>query len=181
MRSRIFKFIPLLLLVSSVSLQAQANVVGQNDSGSARGFVREFYNWYVPKALQDNTTPAFELALKQRSSVLSPQLVLALKEDGAAQDKAPGEIVGIDFDPFLNSQDPAKHYEVGAVTQKGESYWVEICGTWPGKSHKKPDVVAELAQKNGKWVFINFHYYGNKDLLAILKALRLSRQKSTKE
>jgi hypothetical protein len=59
-----------------------------------------------PKSLKDGTDTAWNLAIKTKSSVFSPQLALALKEDSAAQAKAEGEIVGLDFDPFLNSQDP---------------------------------------------------------------------------
>jgi hypothetical protein len=45
-----------------------------------------------------------EIVLKSKYA-FSPELASKLKEDLAAQEKSPGEIVGLDFDPFLNAQD----------------------------------------------------------------------------
>jgi hypothetical protein len=51
---------------------------------------------------------------------------------------------------------------------------------WSGKKHEKTDVVAVVVQKNGRWLFVNFDYPEGRDLLAVLKSLRESRQKPTK-
>jgi hypothetical protein len=59
--------------------------------------------------------------------------VKGLKEDLAASKKSPGEIVGLDFDPFLNAQDIAERYLVGKITPKGDHYWVEVFGVWGGR------------------------------------------------
>jgi len=152
----------------------------QQLSDSARNFAQEFYSWYVPIALNGSSVAASDIALKKRSSAFGPELRQALKEDSAAQAKSPGEIVGLDFDPILNSQDPEDRYEVGKVTRKGDSYWVEVYGVRSGKRIEPPAVLAELVRKNGHWTFVNFHYpgpYGN-DLLSILKLLREDRQKA---
>ena len=169
----------MLLLALPYSLQAQTKG-SQEVSESLRRFVQEFYNWYVPRALSDNAGPAWELALKHKRSVFGSQLAKALREDSAAQAKSPGEIVGLDFDPFLNSQDPAERYEVERITQECASYWADIYGVWSGKKREKPDVVAELLQKNGRWFFVNFHYPEDRDLLTVLRLLRESRQKASK-
>jgi hypothetical protein len=169
----------LLLLALPYSFQAQAKG-GQEVSESLRGFVQEFYNWYVPRTLRDKPNSSWDLALKQKRSLFSPQLVRAIREDSAAQIKSPREIVGLDFDPFLNSQDPSERYEVGNITPRGESYWVDIYGLWPGKKRERPDVMAELLHRNGRWLFVNFHYPGDKDLLSVLKSLAENRKKVCK-
>jgi hypothetical protein len=164
-----------LLLVLPYSLQAQAQ--GSKEvPQSLRGFVQGFYDWYVPKALSDDSNPAWNVALKTRGRCFSSELALKLREDSAAQAKAEGEIVGLDFDPFLGSQDPGKHYEVSKIAQKDESYWVDIHSVSSGKRQEKPSVIAEVVQKNGQWLFVNFHYPDGRDLLGILKSLRESRE-----
>src|SRR5437588_560107 len=80
---------------------------------SCRRFVQSFYDWYVTEALKDNGGPASDFALRHRGSVFDPELLQQLKEDSEAQAKAKGEIVGLDFDPFLNSQDPGEQYVAG--------------------------------------------------------------------
>ncbi|MGA2502201.1 MAG: hypothetical protein ABSH20_31040 [Tepidisphaeraceae bacterium] len=146
---------------------------------SARDFAQKFYSWYVPIALNEHAGPAWDFVLKQRSSSFSPELLRALREDSAAQAKSPGEIVGLDFDPFLDSQDPEDRYEVGKVTRKGDSYWVEVFGVRSGKRMEPAAVLAELVRKNGHWTFVNFHYPdpNGSDLLSTLKLLREDRQK----
>ena len=90
-----------------------------------------------------------------------------------AQARAEGEIDGLDWDPFLNSQDPCNQYEVRKVTKKGLNYLVEILGTGGCEEHTKPDIVAELTQQNGTWVFVNFRDSAGPgdDLLSALKRL----------
>ncbi len=168
-----------LLLALPCSLNAQ-EMTRQQLSNSARDFTQEFYSWYVRTAQSEHAAPAWDFVLKHRSSSFSPELRLALKEDSAAQDKSPGELVGLDFDPFLASQDPEDHYEVGKVTRKGDSYWVEVYGVRSGKRMEPAAVLAELVRKNGHWLFVNFHYPGpnGSDLLSLLKRLREERRKS---
>jgi hypothetical protein len=161
----------LLLLALPGALCAQT-------AGAPRDFVQGFYNWYIPVALKDNATPAWNLALKSKSSAFSPQLLNALREDSAAQAKAVGDIVGIDFDPFLGSQDPSNRYDVGKIIQNGDAYRVEIYGARSGKKRATPDVIADVLQKDGRWMFVNFHYPDGSDLTSVLKTLRDERQKS---
>jgi len=144
---------------------------------SCRDFVQGFYDWYVPKTLKDNPGNTSDLALKYKSHAFSPELLRQLKEDSAAQAKVPGEIVGLDSDPYLNSQDPGERYVAGKITTKGDRCWVEVYGIWSGKKSEKPNVVPELMLKDVHWVFVNFHYPEFGDLLSILKNLREGRRK----
>jgi len=135
---------------------------------SPREFVEEFYRWYVPRAPNDNS---IEMALKFKGASFSRELVRRLKEDSAAQASC-AELVGLDFDPFLNGQDPAEHYEVGKVRQKVQSYRADIHRLWSGKRIEKPDVSAEFTQYKGHWIFVNFFYPEGGDLLTILRSPR---------
>jgi len=90
------------------------------------------------------------------------------------------EIVGLDFDPFLGSQDPADHYEVRQATVKNGTCSV---GIWRSSSRDtaakidEPEAVAELKQENGRWRFVNFKYPPEgQDLLHLLADLRKERR-----
>jgi hypothetical protein len=136
--------------------------------------VRAFYTWYVPKH-------GVEDVLKYRRSALSPELYRALKEDLAASAKNSDEVVGLDFDPFLNAQDVAERYVIGKVTANADTFLIEIYGIWSGKKNEKPEVVAEVARKAGQCFFVNFHYGKtelpeNENLLSVLKGLKKERQ-----
>lgn len=139
--------------------------------------VQEFYSWYVPIALKDQKQPAFVIALKKKGGLFSPELAQALEVYAAAQAKVEGEIVGLDWHPFLNSQDPASQYEAGKVTTKGDRSLVEVHGLSSGKKNSKADVIVELTLSGGKWLFSNFRSPDGNDLVSALKALRDSRSK----
>ena len=175
---RIFSVMACLLLLVAVPFGPQTGVQGNKRTAeSAKDFVQGFYSWYVPEALKTG----WGVALKYKGSAFSPALFRALKEDSDAQEKANGELVGLDFDPFLNAQDPCDRYEVGTATAQSARYRVDVYGVCSGKRHKKPDVVAEVAHRDGSWVFINFVYPAiHSDLLSTLRILRDERRKSSR-
>jgi hypothetical protein len=128
---------------------------------------------------------ALRVTLRQKRSSFSPELVKGLKEDLKASEKSTAEIVGLDFDPFLNTQDIAERYLVGKITPKGDHYWVEVFGVWNGQKNSNPDVVPELAFEKGQWIFTNFHYGKtdipvNENLLSVLQTLKKDRQETAK-
>jgi hypothetical protein len=182
-------FIVLILFCFGVgTLQAQTPTSSSKPPDCAP-FVQEFYNWYLAKvnaSMKSNSREsALEVALREKRSSFSPELVKGLKEDLAASKKSPEEIVGLDFDPFLNAQDIAERYLVGNVTAKGDHYWVEVFGVWNGQKNSNPDAVPELALENGHWIFTNFHYGKtdipvNENLVSILEVLKKDRQKAPK-
>lgn len=167
-----------LVIPCSLITQATAN---QNDIDSARLFVQGFYDWYVPLAKKENREPSSDIAIRTKGTLFSTELRLALREDAAAEAKANGYVVGLDFDPFLYSQDPSDRYDVGKISRKDDRYWVEVYGTRYGEKSAQPDVIAELVHKDSKWMFVNFHYpESSEDLMQILKSLRDSRMKRKK-
>ena len=143
---------------------------------SVLNFAQSFYIWYVPIVTKDNKGPAFEIAIKQKSGFFSPQLLKALQEDATAQAKAVGEIVGLDFDPFLNTQDPSGQFVLGPVLKKDDGYWVYFYSSKSTQKRGKPNVIAVVSQSEGHWFFSNFRFTSGGNLLNTLNALRIERQ-----
>lgn len=156
-----------VLFLLPCSLVSQATTAQK--ALSPREFVEGFYKWYISR---NPGNVSWDFALKYRSSAFSPQLLRLLKANSAAQ-AACEDIVGLDFDPILNTQDPDNRYEVGNIAQTGQNYKAEIYGVRSGKRDEKPYVIAEFTEDNGHWYFVNFHYLYDDgtiaDLLTILK------------
>jgi hypothetical protein len=105
-------------------------------------------------------------------------LIRRLNEDAQAAAKSPGEIVGLDFDPVLNSQDFAEKYVPGKVTRNGRRFLVEVFSVSAGKRSEIPAVTPELRHEGGRWVFTNFVYKVDgktDDLLSLLRQLKRAR------
>ncbi|MBS2005622.1 MAG: hypothetical protein JST01_01185 [Cyanobacteria bacterium SZAS TMP-1] len=171
--------------VAFIACSSWAQAKDSAVEASCRNFVQSFYAWYVPPA-KSGVERSSDDALKLKKGDFDAELRRALKEDSDAQAKVPGEIVGLDMDPFLNTNaEPYEHYTVGKVTANGANYWAEVFGTTKGKKTDKPVVTPELSYKDKHWQFVNFHYGKsefpqNESLLTVLKALKESRAKDAK-
>lgn len=180
---RLFGLIVLAIVFTfSIPLCTFAN---QTDEGrkDARNFVQNFYDWYCKTTPQGESEALPDRALSQRSGAFSSSILRKLKDDADASANVSDEIVGLDFDPYLNCQDCYEKYVSGKVTPKGSGYLVEMHGVRKGKKSEKPDVVPEVVKKGKKWIFINFHYPGaslkvNNNLVSVLDALKKSRNES---
>jgi len=167
MMRRVLFVLALYVLSSSAVLAA-----GSSPSQSAvSDFVQRFYDWYTPLALKSGDTPSWIVALDKHGAQFDARLSRALRKDAEAQSRVPDDIVGLDFDPFLSSQDPEDKYAVGDLTEKDGVYLVSVYGVRKGKRAAKPDVVAELKAAKGSFQFTNFRYGADGDLLVILKQL----------
>jgi len=164
--------LPFLLSLAVAALQAQE----AKREDSVRKFARDFYRWYAPIAAKSDKGTPFAIAIKQRPSSFSPELLQALHDDAEAQAKAVGEMVGLDFDPFLNSQDPPNHFVIGQINLKNDGYWVDIHTPKSEKVHAKTSVIAVVNQSGGHWVFTNFRFPNGGDLLETLQSLKHDRQ-----
>ncbi len=162
------------LVLALVVVPAMAQ--GPRLEDSALKFVQGFYHWYIPIAVKDNKGPAFEIAINQKPAYFSPQLLEALQEDAKAQAKAVGEIVGLDFDPFMNSQEPSNHFVLGEVLGKEDGYWVYLYNSKASQKNGKPNMIAVVNQSDGHWFFSNFRFPNGGDLLKTLNALKIERQ-----
>lgn len=171
-----FKLVPISIVLLATSVQAEPT----NAKDAVRKVVQSFYIWYAPIARQDHKGPAFLIALKQKPHLFSPELSQALFADARAQSIAKGEIVGINWDPFLNTQDPCSHYKIGEVKLNGGTFSVTIYASEPGDNALQAVVVAELMYSNSQWVFFNFRFNDGSDLLGILNSLEKDRRGSRK-
>jgi len=163
-----------IALASSVFASAQPSVE------SCRKFVESFYAWYVPRVQKTPDLPI--LALKQKPEAFAPALRSALQADFEASAKVKDDIVGIDYDPFLGSQDLAERYDLRNVAIKNDSCFAEIWGKWPAnpgdRQQPRPDAIAELKLDGETWQFVNFSYpYDDMDLMGNLAELRKEREK----
>ena len=165
MKRTAFILLALTLLSGSA---ASADEAGQK---RAVVFVRQFYDWYVPIALKPLKEPSSNVAIAKRGALFDPPLLKALKDDAEASQKSSGDIVGLDFDPFLYAQDMDDKYVVGEVSEKDGLYLVNVYGVRKGKREKEPSVVAELKPAKDSFVFVNFGYGTDGDLLAMLKEM----------
>jgi hypothetical protein len=157
-----------MLAIFACSLLAQTN--GPHYVGnSPNDFVEGFYSWYVPHNMSGDSIAGRSKHLRLIRSELSPQLAKLLEEDSAAQAKC-RDLIGLDFDPFLYTQEPAQHYKVGRMVQTKTGYSAYIYRLESGKIADQPDVIADFAQREGHWYFVNFHYPGGSDLLTQLKS-----------
>ena len=164
-----------LIAFAAVTMQGQQSVAKPADQ-SCRRFVQGFYDWYVPRILKSADT--YEIVLKNKPGLFSPALIRMLREDLSAAKANSGEIDGLDFDPFLNSQDPSTKFSVTKTKVVGTKCSAEVHGITDGVNNE--EVHPELTFENGAWRFVNFHYEQNSDLIAMLKSLRADRQKSPK-
>jgi hypothetical protein len=148
--------------------------------------VQQFYNWYLSRVelhLKSRLAgPPSKDVLRFRPQVLSAELAQSLKEDIEAQARA-HELVGLDFDPFLNSQDASSKYEVASVRMRNSRCKAVVNGIEGGK--KQEQVVPELTASGATWVFVNFHYgksefSQDENLVRTLKLLSDERMKPRK-
>jgi hypothetical protein len=126
----------LIGIICCLSSLLSGSLYAQNQTAtpdSARDFVQQFYRWYVPVALSKHQESSWDVALRDKKMDFSPELAQALQRDSDAQAKVKDDIVGLDFDPFLNTQDPCQRFELGKVTQVKTAYRVEVFDICSGK------------------------------------------------
>jgi hypothetical protein len=180
--TRLVHSVVCLAMLAIVSAPAMAQAQGrQPESSACRKFAQEFYDWYLPWTQKTTKQPASNLAIERKPEAFSPDLLKALKIDADASARAKGELVGLDFDPFLGSQDPADRYQARGVSWQGAKCLVEVWSASPtdaAAKSRKPDAVAELMQVRGHWEFQNFRYpETGSNLVSVLAELRAERRK----
>ena len=152
----------LLLICFTCSSRLVAQDRAQADKESCRQFTQAFYSWYVAKVFESfdhKNTDALLEALGYKGQPFSRELVQGIRSVRTEEKKSHEAI--LDFDPILNTQDPAEHYLVREVTERNGQFLVEIYGIWNAprtELGEGPQVVAELTHMQDRWMFINFHY-----------------------
>ena len=160
-----------------VAVSCQHTKPGTSEDVSVKKFVQAFYDWYTPRALKGDSEM---LTLKVKGNAFSPDLKRALMEDRKAQEKVKDEVVGLDFDPFLNSQDVANTYTAKKVEHKGQKWLASVYGHYKGqKEDPTPSVIAQVEKGKSGWRFTNFIYPDPKkptNLLQVLSDLKKERE-----
>ena len=165
----------LIGLVATVTLMPFTGMAVPSETESARKFVQGFYDWYTPRVLSGKGGAGWDLVHTSKKSAFTPALLNALSEDLKASKKVKDEIVGLDFDPFLSSQDPVSHYSVTKVEKRGQAYLASVNGMTGGKPSAKADVIARVEKVKGTWRFTNFMYPSGENLLGVLAKLKKDR------
>jgi hypothetical protein len=169
----------LLIFMGLFVWSFQAAAQPTDSKGSVKKFVQEFYDWYnAVSHMNNNKLSPDQRAIRERARIFDAGLIKALNEDYQESSKHPEEVVGLDWDPFLCSQDLDDRYEAGDVKSHGQNYLVEVYGIYKGKKNREPNVIAELARNKGHLIFVNFHSPHGGDLLGDLKKLKEGRKKN---
>jgi len=167
------------------SIQAQTDTAREI---SCRLFVQNFYDWYeapvVPSAVRKAGQLSSDDVIQLKPGLFSDVLLNLLQQDREAQAKAKGDLVGLDFDPFYNSQDPSPKFQVQSVHVQGDHCRAVVRGVDAGQLRE--DVEPELKAETGRWVFVNFHYdpgssTADVNLVDQLLALRAERGEAKKK
>src|ERR1700730_1157258 len=161
-------FALLILIAHSLPVGSRAQSGGHGNAPSnksslnakdtaieAHEFVQKFYNWYVPFSAHSKTLACKEV-LKAHPEYFSRALAPMLKKNIADMERTGG--LGLDFDPFLNSQDPPSKYVVGPADGTDEGYAMKVYSVRDGRRASKPDVIAVVENQHNSWVLTNFHY-----------------------
>jgi len=179
LRSPVFRFCVLLTLTVCANAQAAKPPAAKPDENSCRRFVQDFYDWYLAHgrgggsgaSIAPHGQRFFEHGLWEK-----------LKADDAAQSHA-DEIVGLDFDPILNSQDPSPRFRVQTAKLTGNRCDATVVGLDQGVERER--ILPELGFRDGRWVFLNFHYkfeingkLQDGDLISILNDLARDRART---
>jgi len=156
-----------------------------NEKENARVFVQQFYDWYK-KLYNEGVTATDNVGtdvymIKHKPQYLDDSLLKAFIEYYKAEPKEADEVVGLDFDPILDSQDIGWDYQTGKVKQVGDKFFIDIHCDTHGKPKDTilalpPIIVAEVVKKSGQWKLVNLSYPPpegkGEDLLKMLEGYR---------
>ena len=146
-----FIFLVAAILIANLPLTS----FGQKNAGKAAGAsatVKAFYDFHFRHNF-DFSVPG----LKLRHKWLDESLYTLLLEDRRKAAAAKDEVVGLDGDPFTNSQEPPNSFQVGESKQDDKSASVTVEFFWKDKGkildQRKVDV--KLAKVANVWKITN--------------------------
>ncbi|HEV2364189.1 MAG TPA: hypothetical protein VGS12_08340 [Caulobacteraceae bacterium] len=146
-----------LALAALCAAPASAQPVAE---ASLRAHVQAFYKWYGRILADDSSNASADIrAIRARPSWFDPALARALEADEAASARNPGEIVGLDWDPFTNAQDVCRRYVVRGVRRSGAVAFADVFCDDPNfdpADTRRAWVTAQLQFRSGHWVFVDF-------------------------
>src|SRR5690349_9347451 len=144
----------------SAAIAACAKAQRQPDTAEVRVFVQGFYDWYVPRMAHDGV--ASEI-WSHDPPYLTQSLIDALRADSAARFVKPHATREVlNFDPYLNSQDPCSRYRVGKIEPQGDSAIVSVhsvCSFMgPDSVSPRPVAVVSVVRNRSRWEMADFRY-----------------------
>jgi hypothetical protein len=140
-----------------------ATSMAQDSSLAVRQFVQGFFDWYTPIAVSDTGQgPQWWSVLTQADRYLDRALATALRGDSIARLASPERQTReiLNFDPFLNSQDPCGPNEVMEVIRVGSVFRVPIrsCGA------RRANMTVEVRAVDGRFRISTVIYNSGRDL-----------------
>ncbi len=148
-------------------LTATPVVLAQTPDSAAQ-FTQRFYDYYLPMANAPHSGGYHDIPAHRRE-LIGPRLLAALDADEQLSRENPGDIVGPDFDYYVNSQDPCDRYVAGASSRQGENYLVPVYAVCDGKRALRPALTAIVQRVAGRWVFADFLYPDGRTLAQLLR------------
>lgn len=170
-----------LLLLAFTALTATNAEAQRRETATpaAKAFVELFVARYTGQFKEDPNRPVDwnPLALVERA--LTAELFRALEEDRVAAIANEDEIVGLDFDPFTNSQDPCETYEVGRTAQRADTVLVELVGKCHDQIPLIPDAVYLVVRRGSDFAIADIVYPQGGSLSGVLRELARMRKASS--
>lgn len=116
-------------------------------------------------------------AVAADSALFSSALVNALRIDRAAQARVPGEVVGLDFDPFTNSQDPCEEYRALDATKRADTLAFPVYAVCAGGRAAAPVATYLVSREGSQLVVVDIEYEETGSRLrSVLAVLREERE-----
>jgi hypothetical protein len=144
-----------------------------NSAATAGQLVQQFYDSYGPDSADpspDALVPPWIAALGGRPSLFGRRLTDLLLADWAAQSKCSGEVVGLDYDPFLQAQDTGGKFKVTGSMKSGSGYRVVV------SVDGSPRVLVDVAGQRGHWQLVDFADREGHRVTKVLAGLRKAGQ-----
>jgi len=155
--------VAVLVVASQACAQkSRAPAGASQDSIAVTRFSQEFLDWYVPLTGSAKRVAPWWQTLSRTPPVVGAGLARALRADSAARVQPVDSRQALDFEPFLNGQDPCERYVVTAVQPQGAVYRVSVTAVCSGRAQPRPASVLEVASTDGRWEIENV-WYGKKD------------------
>ncbi|MBA3854368.1 MAG: hypothetical protein C0503_08135 [Gemmatimonas sp.] len=150
---------------------------GGGPQGEAMAYVEGFLARYLGQFDESIEHPAGWNPLTALRADLSPELMRALQEDRDASAANDEEIVGLDFDPFIDAQDVCERYESRAAVPQDSTMDVAVYNTCNWGHPLVPDAIYRLMRRNNRWVIVDIRYAGGQSLLQVLAYYAEQRKK----
>jgi len=150
-----------LMLFAGLTMLTMVAAPAATAPSSPAGVVDSFYRWYFSV---NTTHGGWREHFPQTHAYLDSSLFALVSKMLAEENRAKGVI--LDFDPFVDAQEPATSFTVGAPISNGASVKVPVALHF-GKGAGQGRVIVVL-HKSGTWQIDNFSYGADGNLRSII-------------